>query len=215
MIRSQLGHIQLFKQGFNQFGALSDASMLLPELLKNHIVAQALPDVEIVTPRLETDVLITNGDAQMSSNIVGFAPDKEAVLSWTIQLLQRSNLFPEQQDGILLGAALSKALKVKVGDSLTLLGTAANQTINVMDVTVIGIVTTGVQEQDLRRAYANLSLVDNFLLSKGATRVVILLNDTAKTDRVSRQLLHSLQMTIRTLNCAPGANWLSDDNKNR
>ncbi|EBJ7123007.1 ABC transporter permease [Salmonella enterica] len=195
MIRSQLGHIQLFKQGFNQFGALSDAGMLLPEPLKNRIVAQAqaLPDVEIVTSRLETDVLITNGDAQMSSHIVGIDPDKEAVLSSAIQLLQGSNLFPEQQDGVLLGAALAKALKVKVGDSLTLLGTSANQTINAMDVTVIGIVTTGVQERDLRTAYANLSLVENFLLSKGATRVVILLNDTAKTDRVSRQLLHSLQ----------------------
>lgn len=53
MIRSQLGHIQLFKQGFNQFGALSDGGMLLPEPLKNRIVAQvqALPGVEIVTPR--------------------------------------------------------------------------------------------------------------------------------------------------------------------
>lgn len=194
MIRSQLGHIQLFKKGFNQFGALSDTGMLLPEPLKNRIMAQAkaLPDVEIVTPRLETDVLITNGDAQMSSHIIGIDPDKEAVLSSAIQVLEGSQLFPEQQDGILLGAALAKALKVHIGDTLTLLGTTANQTINAMDVKIIGIVTTGVQERDLRTAYANLSLIENFLLSKGATRVVILLDDTAKTEQVSQQLIHAL-----------------------
>lgn len=195
MIRSQLGHLQIFKQGFNQFGALSDASMLLPEPLKNRILAQVelLEDVEVVTPRLETDVLITNGDAQMSSHIVGIDPDKEAVLSSAIQLQQGSNLFPEQQDGILLGGALARALKVHVGDNLTLLGTAANQTINAMDVTVIGIITTGVQERDLRTVYANLSLVENFLLSKGATRIVVLLNDTEKTEQASRQLANALQ----------------------
>ncbi|RJL53457.1 hypothetical protein D5071_05705 [Pectobacterium carotovorum] len=128
------------------------------------VQAQALHDVEIVTPRLGTDVLITNGDAQMSSHIVGIDPDKEAVLSSAIQLLQGSNLFPEQQDGVLLGGALAKALKVQVGDSLTLLGTAANQTINAMDVTVIGIVTTGVQERDLRTAYAKFVVGGKFSL---------------------------------------------------
>ena len=190
MIRTQLGHIQFFSKGFNQFGALSDASMLLPETLKKRIMAQAQKQQEalVVTERLETDVLIANGDAQMSSHLIGIDPDKEATLSSAIQLLSGSNLFPEEHDGILLGGALAKALNVQVGDSLTLLGTASNQTINAMDVTVVGIVTTGVAERDLRTAYANLSLVQDFLLTHGATRIVVLLKDTQQTNRVMQRL---------------------------
>jgi len=195
MIRSQLGHIQFFSKGFNQFGALSDASMLLPETLKKHIMEQATqqPESVIVTERLETDVLITNGDAQMSSHLIGIDPDKEATLSSAIQLQSGNNLFPEQHDGILLGGALARALNINVGDSLTLLGTAANQTINAMDVTVTGIVTTGAEERDLRTAFANLALVQDFLLTKGATRVVVLLKDTQQTDRVAQRLTAGLK----------------------
>ncbi|WP_340617580.1 ABC transporter permease [Xenorhabdus entomophaga] len=190
MIRSQLGHIQFFSRGFNQYGALSDTSMLLPEALKNRIMTLAgkQPDVEIVTERLETDVLITNGDAQMSTHLVGIDSDKEAILSSAIQVQLGSSLFPEQKQSILLGGALARALNVKVGDTLTILGTAVNQTINAMDVTVSGIVTTGVMERDLRTAYANLAMVQDFMLSKGATRIVVLLNDTNKTDRTAKLL---------------------------
>ncbi|EIB99089.1 protein LolE [Pantoea sp. Sc1] len=194
MIRSQLGHIQFFSKGFNQFGALSDASMLLPEPLKKQIMAQAArqPEAVIITERLETDILITNGDAQMSSHLIGIDPDKESTLSSAIQLQSGNNLFPEQRDGILLGGALAKALNVHPGDSLTLLGTASNQTINAMDVTVAGIVTTGVEERDLRTAYANLALVQTFLLTRGATRIVVLLKDTQQTDRVMQRLTREL-----------------------
>lgn len=195
MIRSQLGHIQFFSKGFNQFGALSDSSMLLPETLKKRIMAQAQqqPEAEVVAERLETDILISNGDAQMSSHLIGIDPDKEATLSSAIQLQSGSNLFPEQHDGILLGGALAKALNIQVGDSLTLLGTASNQTINAMDVTVAGIVTTGVEERDLRTAYANLALVQDFLLTHGATRIVVLLKDTQQTDRVVQRLTNELK----------------------
>lgn len=195
MIRTQLGHIQIFSKGFNQFGALSDASMLLPETVKKRIMTQAQqqPETVVVAERLETDILIANNDAQMSSHFIGIDPDKEATLSSAIQLQSGANLFPEQRDAILLGGALAKALNIQVGDSLTLLGTASNQTINAMDVTVAGIVTTGVEERDLRTAYANLALVQDFLLTHGATRIVVLLKDTQQTDRVMQQLTSEIK----------------------
>lgn len=194
MIHSELGHLQVFARGFNQYGALNDAKLLLSESTKTQVLKQAtgLPGVTMVASRLETDALITNGQAQMSVNVVGIDADKEATISSAIRILTGNELFAQQEDGVLLGQALADALGVKVGSTLTLLGTSANQTLNAIDVSVVGTITTGVRERDVRIVFANTALTERFLLSKGATRIVLLLDKTSQTEAIKTELTKRL-----------------------
>jgi putative ABC transport system permease protein len=189
MIRSQLGHLQIFARGYNQFGALNDSNIMFSGPTRDQLQSrlEGLPGVAAVAARLESDLLITDGQAHMSVHAVGIEPDKEAVISSAIMVVDGSELFPSDASGILLGAGLAQALGVKVGDSLTLLGTAANQSLNAVDVNVRGIVTTGIAERDLRTIYANIGLMESFLMSRGATRMVVLLEETSETESVRKR----------------------------
>lgn len=189
MIRSQLGHLQVFARGYSQFGALSDANIMFPEATREKLQQrlEGLPGTAAVTARLESDLLVTDGEAQMSVHAIGIDPDKEAVISSAVSIVEGSELFPSNTNGILLGKNLAKALGVKPGDTLTLLGSAANQTLNAIDVTIQGIVTTGVAERDLRTIYTNIGLMETFLMSKGATRMVVLLQETRDTETVRQE----------------------------
>ncbi|MDR2031426.1 MAG: FtsX-like permease family protein [Azoarcus sp.] len=201
MIRSQFGHLQVFPQGYNQFGALNDANMLFTETQRVELMdsLQKLPHAEIVTARLESDLLITNDYAQMSVHVTGTDPDKESVLSSAIQIIEGAELFPADRTGILLGGGLAAALGAKVGDELTLLGNSVHQTINAIDVVVRGIVTTGTAERDLRAAFTNIGLMEDFLLTKGATRIVVLLDDTAMTDAARAEAEKMLAAPARAI----------------
>jgi putative ABC transport system permease protein len=192
MIRSQLGHLQVFAKGYNQYGALTDSNIMFSEETRDVLQhrLEGLSGVAAVTARLESDLLITDGQSQMSVHAIGIDPDKEAVISSAVRVIAGSELFSSDASGILLGAGLAQALGVKPGDALTLLGTAANQSLNAVDVTVRGIVTTGVAERDLRLMYANIGLMESFLLSRGATRMVISLKETRDTE-VVRKLAES------------------------
>jgi putative ABC transport system permease protein len=196
MIRSQLGHVQIYAKGFNRYGALNDAKILLSESTKAEIVKQAasVPGVILVASRLESDALITDGEAQMAVTVIGIDADKEATISSAIRVLSGTELFSQQEDGVLLGGALADALGVKVGSTLTILGTSANQTLNAIDVSVVGTITTGVRERDARTVFANTALMEKFLLSKGATRIVLLLDETSKTGAVKEELTRKLAM---------------------
>lgn len=190
MIRSQLGHAQIFASGFNQYGALSDVKLLLTEQTKQLVIdrVSSIPGVVAVAPRLETDALLANGAAQMSVHVTGIDSDREAVISSAVQVREGSELLPENQDGIMVGQALAEALGIKPGDELTLLGTSVNQTVNAVDVVVCGIITTGVLERDLRTVFANNALMERFLLSRGASRIVLLLDRTDRTGAVMDML---------------------------
>jgi len=190
MIRSQLGHIQIYAKGFSQFGALQSGKLLLDEQDKTEVkaIAESLPGVKVVTHRLEADLLIATDTSQMAAKVEGIDPDKESVVSSAIQVLSGSSLFKEHTNGVLLGQELADALGVMEGDTLTLLGSTVHQSMNVMDVEVVGTVTTGVKERDLRTAWVNTELVEQFILSEGASRVVMLLDTTEATDSVLQQL---------------------------
>jgi len=196
MIRSQLGHLQIYSKGFSQYGALQSGGLLLSEDEKNEIdtLISDIPGIKMVTHRLESDVLMATDSSQMSVNLIGIDPDKEAVVSSAIQVLSGSSLFKEQTDGILLGQELADALGVEEGDILTLLGSTVHQSMNVIDVEVIGTVTTGVKERDLRTAWVNNELVERFILTKGVTRTVVLLDDTTLTvtvfDAMNKKFAH-------------------------
>ena len=54
MIRSQLGHLQIYKSGFNQYGHIEPEKYLLPpeDVTKITRIVHTLPYVELMTPRL-------------------------------------------------------------------------------------------------------------------------------------------------------------------
>ena len=183
MIRSQLGHLQIYKSGFNQYGHIEPEKYLLtPEnVVKINSIVNTLPDVELITPRLNFSGLLTNSSQSIAVVGIGIDPDKESLLSSAITITQGEDLFSQDQDGALLGEGLFSALNTSIGDYLTLLSSTTDGSVNAVDIKVVGAINTGLRDIDNRLIRINLPHAQDLQYTQGISRLVILLSDTTQT----------------------------------
>lgn len=190
MIRSELGHLQIYKAGYNQYGHLEPEKYLLDQELMTRIVdlVEGVEDVELVTPRLGFSGLLTNGNQSIAIVGSGIDPEKEALLSSAVTIVKGEDLFAEDTSGALLGQGLFNALDTKVGDYLTLLSSTADGAVNAVDIQVTGAINTGVRDVDNRLVRINLPHAQDLMFTEGTSRLVVLLSDTALTDAIAAKL---------------------------
>ncbi|PAJ74533.1 hypothetical protein CJF42_09940 [Pseudoalteromonas sp. NBT06-2] len=190
MIRSQLGHIQIYKQGFNQYGHIEPEKYLLTQqdVKKITELVESQSGVELITPRLNFSGLLTNSNQSIAVVGNGINPDKESLLSSAITITQGEDLFSQDIDGALLGQGLFNALNTKVGDYLTLLGSTTDGAVNAVDIKVIGAINTGIRDVDNRLIRINLTHAQDLQFTQGVSRLVVLLSDTEQTQIVLEQL---------------------------
>jgi len=190
MIRSQLGHIQIYKQGFNQYGHIEPEKYLLTQqdVKKITELVESQSGVELITPRLNFSGLLTNSNQSIAVVGNGINSDKESLLSSAITITQGEDLFSQDIDGALLGQGLFNALNTKVGDYLTLLGSTTDGAVNAVDIKVIGAINTGIRDVDNRLIRINLAHAQDLQFTQGVSRLVVLLSDTEQTQIVLEQL---------------------------
>lgn len=190
MIRSQLGHIQVYAQGYNQFAKAEPDQYMLDaaslQTVQNLIDEHAQPLV--MAPRLNFNGLLSDGKQSLAIMGVGVDADSEALLSSAIKIVAGEDLFPMDTDGALLGQGLFESLDIEVGDYLTLMASTTDGAINAVDIRVSGVINTGTQALDDRLVRLNLSHAQELLYTNAVTRLVVLLEDTHTTQATQRQL---------------------------
>ena len=204
-IRSQLGHLQIFKKGFNEFGHIEPEKYLLTDSDVNQInhIIQSLPDIEIVTSRLNFTGLLSNGKTSAAVMGVGINAEEESLLSSFVSIVDGEDLFPDEMDGGLVGKGLAESLDLKVGDWVTLLAATADGGMNAVDINVKGIITTVSSEYDKRLIRANLPHIQNLMYTDSVSRLVLLLTETEQTERFAQNPARifaekNLDLEIRT-----------------
>lgn len=190
MIRSQLGHIQIYKKGYSEFGSLEPEKYLLTAETVNEIleIVEQQPEVEIATSRLNFSGLLSNGKISAGVFGMGMDADKESLMNSSVLIVEGEDLFPEDLESALIGVGLAKSMNVKAGDWLTLLSSTADGAVNAVDINVSGIISTGMKEIDDRLVRANLVHIQSLMLTDSLTRVVVLLDDTEKTQQIYDRL---------------------------
>ena len=195
MIRSQLGHLQIYKKGYNEFGSLEPEKYLLSAETANKImeIVEQYQGTEIVTNRLNFSGLLSNGKISAGVFGIGMDADKESLMNSSALILEGEDLFAEDTESALIGVGLAKSMNIKPGDWLTLLSTTADGVMNAVDINVSGIVTTGMKEIDDRLVRANLKHIQNLMMTDSITRIVVLLDKTENTNSMRQQLEKSFQ----------------------
>lgn len=134
---------------------------------------------------VEFSGLITNGDKSTIFVGEGVEPELFQVRGPSMRL-DAGRLFgvAYSDDGAqaLVGRSLADNLKVGVGDGLTLMSTTVDGALNAIDVTVRGIVSTGVPELDSRLVMTRITDAQRLLNSDRITRLGVYLNDSAQAD---------------------------------
>ena len=194
LIHSQSGHIQIYKKGFYAAGSRSPEKYLIadPEALKR-LVSDS-PYTEDVMARLNFAALINNGRSDLPVIGEGVEPSHEARLGTSLSMTAGRALAPSDSFGIVLGAGLANALKLKPGDRVTLLANTHEGALNTLDFEVIGIFQTFSNDYDARAVKIPLAAAQELIGTRGANAIVVTLTHTADTEKFVNMLRTSQQL---------------------
>lgn len=189
-IRSQVGHIQLYRRGFSEKGNLAPYDYLIQDYAALRADLETIEHVKTVTARLGFSGLISTGDTTTAFVGTGVNPEGEVQLSSFAIIVDGTDLATRDPRGVILGVGLARAFGVRPGDDLTLLTTTRAGSINALAVTVRGVWESGEKAYDDRFLKAALPEVQRLLdLEKGEVQsVVLLLDQTENTALVRRRL---------------------------
>jgi putative ABC transport system permease protein len=192
-IRSQIGHIQLYRRGFSEKGNLAPYDYLIRDYGALRAELARLPHVKTVTARLGFSGLISTGDTTTSFVGTGVDPEGEAELSSLAVIVDGSDLARRDARGIILGVGLARAFGVKPGDELTLLTTTKGGALNALAVKVRGVWESGEKAYDDRFLRVGLGEVQRLLDVEGdEVQSVVLLLDATEHTAVVRERIERL-----------------------
>lgn len=149
---------------------LTNAEALRQRLLSDPAVRQVLP-------RVEFGGLVSNGDKSVIMMGVGIEPDAEFAVKGPFLTVEAGReLAGTERGAMMLGAGLARNLKAQPGASLTLLASTTEGAMNALDVTVAGIVSTGVPEIDQRLVYTDVATAQRLLVTDRVSSLGIFLD---------------------------------------
>lgn len=187
------GHLILAKAA--QFDSDEDTPLQhgldAPEALTARLLA--LDGVRQVLPRVEFSGLISNGDKSTVMLGAGIAPDAEFAVKGPFLTVKSGRVLAgDERQAVMLGEALARSLKATPGSSLTLLASTTDGALNALDVTVVGVFSTGVPEIDKRLVYTDLATAQRLLVSQRVSSLGVFLGRMAQTGSIQAQIQAAL-----------------------
>ena len=157
-------------------------------------LASADPAVASAIPRIDFVGLATNGARSVPFLGVGVDPEPEANATYARELIVSGEyLSGDGDEGVILGTGMASALDVRVGDSVTLMATTSDATLNAVDAVVKGLADVRIKELNDRYAAIGVVLASRLLQSPGTvSKLVVFLkpraDERAAAERLERKL---------------------------
>ena len=192
-IRSQVGHIQIYRKGYSEKGNLAPYDYLIADYPALREALQRLPHVRTVTARLGFSGLVSTGDTTTAFVGAGVVPEGEMNLSALAVIVDGNDLASRDPRGVTLGVGLARAFGVKPGDDLTLLTTTKAGAINALAVKVRGVWESGEKAYDDRFLRVGLPEAQRVLdLESGEVQSIVLLLDATDNTAAVRARIEQL-----------------------
>ena len=192
-IHAQIGHLQLFKSGFNEHGKSRPYEYLIPQADATRQVASTLPGVVNVMSRLSFAGVLNNGKSDLAILGEGIEPAAEAKLGTQIQMVEGRPLKPDDRFGLMAGEGVAAGAGIHVGSVVNLLLNTREGALNNLEFTVVGIFRTFSKDYDARGVRVSLNDAQELMASPTINAIVVELGDTASTDSVAGQLRERLE----------------------
>jgi len=195
LIRSQSGHLQVYRQGYFASGTRSPEKYLINDSAQlRQQIATSIGTEKMSTSmvRLNFSGLLNNGRSDLPIIGEGVQPAQEAELGSSVVITAGRQLVDGDNFGILLGHGVAQVLKLSPGDHITLLANTLDGALNSLDFEVIGVFQSFSKDYDARAIKIPLPAAQELIGTSGVNALVILLQDTSYTDQVTRQLANQL-----------------------
>lgn len=146
-IRARFGHGQVNTKGYRDqiWDKPWEKWMNLDDPFIQELKARS--EVESIFPRISFYALLNNGEKTLSGAGEGVDGKSESTFFTTLNVTH-GKVLSDEEDGIILGKGLAEALKVNVGDRVTVLANTNSGSLNAVDVFVTGIFFAGMKSFD-------------------------------------------------------------------
>jgi putative ABC transport system permease protein len=157
---------------------------------------EEVPGVRAAGGAIRLAGVVSKGDRSSPFVGIGIEPDREHRMELEIKLRAGADLPAtapaEGDDRVVLGLGLAKSLDASPGDVVTILTVTTGGTLDAVDVTVAGLLTTGLQELDGQLVKMHLVTAQRLLGSENVSSIVVGLLDGDTVDKSRRDVAERL-----------------------
>lgn len=154
---------------------LDDVAALKAALLSD-------PAVRHVLPRVEFSGLVSNGEKSTVMMAAGIEPDDEFAVKGPFLTVRAGEVLSSRSTlQVMLGEGLARSLKAQPGTGLTLMASTTEGALNALDVTVVGVFSTGVPEIDKRLVYTDLATAQKLVVTPRVSTLGVFLDRMEST----------------------------------
>jgi len=189
-VRLQGGHVQVHAPGYRE---KMNRSPLLPLANPDALAqaAQAQPQVVAVAQRIKTGGMVSSREGTVPVAIIGIQPEQEtpAVSMVAEKVVEGRYLQGDDEDVVLIGAALAKRLDVGVGDRVTLVGRATHEQMRRRTMTIAGLYDLDIKAIEEAQVYVSLLEAQTLYdLRDQATEIGVYLEEVGQEAAVVERL---------------------------
>jgi len=186
-IHAHYGYGQIFTKGYreNVFEKPWEHWIQNWEALKTFLEIQG--GVDKAFPRLSFSALLTSGKTSVSGQ--GHGVDGRAEVTFFNELDMESGVpLSDQDEGIVLGKGIARALDVNIGDKVTVAARATDGNMNQIALQVVGIFHSGSQEFDNKVFRLPLQQSQKLLKTDKIETIALGLKDLSEWESVAKAI---------------------------
>lgn len=191
-IHSRLGHAQIYRAGYLDYGTRAPTRYLIDEPQPLIDQVRSIPHLQDVMTRVNFSGLANNGRADLPIVGEGVEADKEARLGTAMTFISGHTLRDAEPFGVIVGEGVAAALQLKIGSPLNLTVTTPDGALNTLEFTVAGIFRSFSKDYDDRAVRIPQAATQELLYTSAVHGIVVALDDTVHTDAVVSQLRQQL-----------------------
>lgn len=187
-LKVYIGAIEIYHKDYRDIGG-NEYLIENVDSIKDRL--SDIDGIELISSRYETFGLISHKEFSTASMVVGIEPKKEEILSQLKNaLIDGEYLSNESKNSLYIGSGIANKLKVKIGDEVSFIGAASDNSFAADIFKVSGVFKTGLFDFDSTAAFISRDYFDKLMLSKDkASYITIKVDDLDEVDRINSEIL--------------------------
>jgi ABC-type lipoprotein release transport system permease subunit len=192
------GAIEIYKKGYRDIGGneylITDVSSIEKEL-------DQIEGIADYTSRYETYGLLSSSDQSAPAMVAGVNPEKESGISeLEVALTEGSFLNSDSGNCLYAGAELVKKLKVRLGDEVSFVGAASDNSFAADIFRLCGVFLTGGFEFDSSASFLARSYFDTLMYAQNkASYITVKLDDITEAEPVNAEIMKAIDGEYESL----------------
>jgi len=188
------GYVQVHKQGYWDEQILDNCFEASAETEKNIFREK---NISGITPRLESFALAASADITKASWLVGINPEKENQITSLKNKLTQGEYIKNDDNGVLLAQGLAERLKLKLNDTIVLIGQGYHGATAAGKYRIKGLLKFGSPDLNDKTLFMSLTAAQDFYSAYGMiTSYILSLYDTKKLEPAASVVRSSLGETF-------------------